>query len=391
MIALDDGDVRLYHGDALDVLRTLPDASVDCCITSPPYYGLRDYGVDGQIGLEETPEQYIDRLVEVFGEVRRVLSPVGTLWLNMGDSYAGSWGARGRGEGTNAPRPDLESRHGTAAPARNAPGYKPKDLMMMPARLALALQADGWWLRSDIIWAKPNPMPSSATDRPTGSHEHVYLLTKSERYWYDAVAIQEPAGTYQNSKGTFARGYDRDVPGQRSPQHRAERTDRIPPGTRNARDVWTIATQPFPEAHYATFPEELARRCVVAGCPPEVCGECGAPRERIVEKVPTGEVHKAPDGWDTGEGGHGAIHRGGREEGATGIPVTVARTVGWTDCGHGALDPGVVLDPFMGSGTTALVARRERRHAIGIELSGESIDIASRRIAQLSLLAGAAC
>ncbi len=190
----------LLTGDALAVLRTLPEASVRCCVTSPPYFGLRDYGVDGQIGLEPTPDAYVARLVEVFREVRRVLTDDGTLWLNLGDSYAGS--GRGIGDVTTTNRRNPTSRHLHSAMedagaigrdwVKPPAGYKCKDLLGIPWLLAFALRADGWYLRRDIIWAKPNPMPESVTDRPTSAHEYLFLLSKSDRYYYDAQAIAEP-------------------------------------------------------------------------------------------------------------------------------------------------------------------------------------------------------
>lgn len=216
--------VNILVGDALDTLRTLPDCTFQCCVTSPPYYGLRDYGVEGQIGLEETPDAFVDRLVEVFREVRRVLRDDGTLWLNLGDSYAGSWGAQSRGGPPSASSTlqgnghagggpkikNMSARQIHAAPKHSGKtdstthldGIKPKDLMMIPAMVALALRADGWWLRSDIIWHKPNPMPESITDRPTSAHEHVFLLSKSARYFYDADAIREAENVPDWDNGT---------------------------------------------------------------------------------------------------------------------------------------------------------------------------------------------
>ncbi len=265
---VDDGDLRIHVGDVLDVLRALPDGSVDACVTSPPYWGLRDYGMEGQIGLESTPEEYVARLVDVFREVRRVLIPHGTCWVNLGDSYAaGGAGAPSTkstlsGNGHHGGGPKM---HAGSAMTRNAPpGLKPKDLVGIPWRVAFALQDDGWWLRSDVIWAKPNPMPESVTDRPTKAHEYVFLLTPSGRYWYDADAIREahvgplhaPGNTTHNGRLTSSMGH-------------VDEPARVwgSPAGRNARSVWSIATQPYPEAHFAVFPEELPRRCILAGCP----------------------------------------------------------------------------------------------------------------------------
>lgn len=250
------------------MLATLPEQSVDCCVTSPPYWGLRDYGVDGQIGLEETHNEYVAKLVDVFRAVRRVLRDNGTLWLNLGDSYAGSWGAQGR-TGQMADRSVVSARqiaaHTKAAVHGHVgatPGLKPKDLVGTPWRSAFALQADGWWLRSDIIWNKPSPMPESVKDRPTKAHEYLFLLAKSEHYFYDATAIEEKVNvgargsTFTTGK-TALNGARRDV-GQKA---------RLEAPTRNARSVWTIGSEPFDEAHFAVFPQELARRCILAGSP----------------------------------------------------------------------------------------------------------------------------
>jgi DNA modification methylase len=259
--------VSILVGDCRDRLRELPDASVHCCVTSPPYFGLRDYRMAGQRGLEATPEQYVAELAADFSEVRRVLRKEGTLWLVVGDSYAGSWGARGRGEATNAARPDLEAKHGTDCPARNGfPGIKPKDLIGIPWMLAFALRADGWWLRKDIIWNKSNAMPENVNDRPSSVHEYIFLLSKSRRYFYDSEAVKEdavsdhPSGngfkrearlTYQNS---FGEGRGNSMQWQ-------------PTEKRNLRDVWTVPVRPYNEAHFATYPAELIEPCIKAGCP----------------------------------------------------------------------------------------------------------------------------
>ena len=304
----------LLTGDVRETLAQIPDGSVQCVVTSPPYFGLRDYGADGQIGLEPTPEAYVAQLVAVFGEVRRVLADDGILWLNVGDSYAGSWGARGRGEHTNAPRPDLEAKHGTAAPARRGfadMGIKPKDLMMIPARVAIALQSDGWWIRSDVIWSKPNGMPESVTDRPTLSHEYLFLLTKSERYYYNPDPIREPHA--DESVARIGRGRSTDHkyadggPGGQTLGH--DLTRALHPNGKNARSVWTINTVGYTGAHFATMPPELAERCILVGSRP----------------------------GDT------------------------------------------VLDPFGGSGTTAMVATGHGRRAILCELNPEYADLIRER------------
>lgn len=337
--------VRIINDDVLNALAGLPDESVDCCVTSPPYWGLRDYGVAGQIGLEATPGEHVDALVAVFREVRRVLRKTGVAWVNYGDCYASSVNGRSACDTKINGNDDRSFRDKPFSTVVS--GLKPKDLVGMPWRLAFALQADGWWLRSDVIWSKPNPMPESIKDRPTKSHEYVFLLAKSERYYFDADAIREPA-TYaepnspQSIQSPYGQGFTRragkneetgdrrkDGFNERYKSKRsgkyvrgdagrdpAARTDVPPPGyvheslLRNRRSVWTIATAPFPEAHFATFPPELAELCIKSGCP-----------------------------------------------------------VG-----------GTVLDPFGGAGTTGLVADRLQRNAILIELNPEYAAMAERRI-----------
>lgn len=229
---------RIITGDALTVLGSLESGSINCCVTSPPYFGLRDYGVDGQLGLELTPEEYVADLVAVFGEVRRLLRDDGTLWLNLGDSYTNG----NTTNSTGGPSPRQMSNAGSwFEPRRIETGLRPKNLIGIPWRVAFALQADGWYLRSEIIWDKLNCMPESCKDRPTRAHETIFLLTKSPTYYYDADAIREPHGDMSR----FCH-----------------------PLGRNKRSVWRIPTQPVPEAHFATYPEKLVEPCILAGCPP---------------------------------------------------------------------------------------------------------------------------
>jgi DNA modification methylase len=316
--------VRILHGDCREVLATLPDASVHCCVTSPPYFGLRDYGVDGQIGLEQTPDAFVAELVAVFREVRRVLRDDGTLWLNLGDSYASTTkGSGGTGASTlqnDGRSEDARLRGALKAQERQAMGprrfdmgdLKAKDLIGIPWRVAFALQADGWWLRQDIIWHKPNPMPESVTDRCTKAHEYVFLLSKAERYFYDASAIHEDALTDLPIVDKSARSRNRLVVTAAGREGADEygSIGAVAPGKRNKRSVWTVATQPYSGAHFATMPPELAEQCIKAGCP----------------------------------------------------------------------EGGTVLDPFGGAGTTGLVADRLQRHALLVELNPAYIDIAERRI-----------
>lgn len=331
----------IHLGDCLDVLKTLPDNSIDCCVTSPPYYALRDYGIEGQLGLENTPEEYIAKMTEVFMEVYRVLKTEGTLWLNIGDSY---WGGGWRNAQFNEHSGDLQKGSkgtycGESMPAcKGVQGvYKPKDLIGIPWMLAFSLRNAGWYLRQDIIWHKPNPMPESVTDRCTKSHEYIFLFSKSQKYYFDYEAIQEPC-TDQNrtnfQSGSRSNGINKD----RNDNDLGERSKNWKPKTkncqydgqrpnsihlrreaglldetytvRNKRDVWQVNVKPYKGAHFATYPPDLVRPCILAGCP-----------------------------------------------------------VG-----------GVVLDPFMGSGTTALVAKGIGRDYIGIELNPEYKAIAERRL-----------
>ena len=393
--------IRLLAGDCRDVLATLPADSVQCVVTSPPYYGLRDYGtaqwdggdavcdhkpavvrtqmarnddgqafrnstryrdheadgafgrkcgkcgavrVDRQIGLESSPDEYLAAMVGVFREVRRVMRPDATCWINLGDSF------------------------------------RDKQLLMMPARLALALQADGWWVRSDIIWHKPNPMPESVTDRPTSAHEHVFLLTKSARYFYDADAVREEA-EYGRRDWSDTRAVLRRLD---------EPLGRVVPGSgtvgggnpasgRNIRNVWTIATAPFPGSHFATMPAAVVERCIKAGTSERgCCGQCGKPWVRVVERgaeattrapasVYTGLAYASPQ----------SAPRGPKRN----FGESVSTTTGWrAGCDHEApVVPCTVLDPFAGAGTTLLCADRLQRDAIGIELNTAYTEMAMQR------------
>ncbi|MCF5179594.1 site-specific DNA-methyltransferase [Pseudomonas syringae] len=331
---------QILVGDCIDMMRTLPDESVHTCVTSPPYYGLRDYGVDGQIGLEETPAEFIARLVDVFREVRRVLRADGTIWVNMGDSYASDskWGGSTGGKHVKA----LHG-NGSIGRLRTRTGLPDKNLMGMPWRLAFALQDDGWYLRQDIIWHKPNPMPESTRDRCTKAHEYLFLLSKSPRYYYDQNAIKEPVAlssivrmaqdleqqhgsdrvpgkangpmkAVRSRRDSFKREdskREQVIPGQTVGTHRPDRSDSdYPLDMRNKRSVWTVPTQGFKGAHFATFPPDLIRPCILAGAP-----------------------------------------RG-----------------------------GVVLDPFGGAGTTSLVSMQEGRRSIICELNPEYAALARARI-----------
>lgn len=403
--------IDLYCGDCRDVLADLDAGSVQCCITSPPYWGLRDYGTAGQLGLESTPEEYVAGMVEVFRAVRRVLRDDGTVWLNLGDSYATN---RNDHKGGGFGGTECQEHSTIAKRGKHCPdGLKMKDLCGTPWRVAFALQADGWYLRQDIIWHKPNPMPESVTDRCTKSHEYVFLLTKSARYFYDAEAVKEEAA-YGRGTDPSGRMFSRVGTAKVHAEHGQGAKGHTYDGTRNRRSVWTIATQPYSEAHFATFPTALVEPCLLAGTSAEgCCPECGAGWTRVVEKVPTGEIHKNPDGWDTEVGAHSTIHRDGRSVGEAGVPVMTSKTLGWKpgcectelgnikedDPGHQGLHDGVqqihatpipctVLDPFFGAGTVGVVAFKHGRRCIGIDLSGDYCDMAAKRIGKQTAQAG---
>jgi len=253
----------ILTGDCRELLRTLDAESVQCVITSPPYWGLRDYGVSDQIGLEPSPQEYVRQMVEVFREVRRVLRNDGTVWLNLGDTYtSGGRTTQVRDTLRDAASGKQEYLNGTAVRAANPPGLKPKDLIGVPWRVALALQDDGWWLRSDIIWAKPNPMPESVTDRPTKAHEYIFLLTKSARYYYDADAVRVPEKENWGTRDRTNGKYDNSGTGLQ-PHSGLSGSDSL--GTANLRTVWTVPTHAYSEAHFATFPPKLIEPCVLAG------------------------------------------------------------------------------------------------------------------------------
>ena len=321
----------IINGNSLEVLKSLPDNSIDCCVTSPPYYALRDYGCDGQIGLEETPEKYIESLCDVFSEVRRVLTPQGTLWLNIGDSY------NGNKVGNTVVVKNKKVSESNDFHKKLWGGAKPKDLIGIPWMLAFALRSQGWYLRQDIIWHKPNPMPESVTDRCTKSHEYIFLMSKSQKYYFDYEAIQEPCADQSRTNyacGNRTNGINKDRNdndfGERSknwkPRTKNCQYDGQKPNSfhlsrengepdkeyyvRNKRDVWSVNVKPCSEAHFATYPFELIKPCILAGCP----------------------------------------------------------------------ENGIVLDPFMGSGTTAIVARSLNRNYLGVELNPEYIKIAHKRL-----------
>jgi len=381
-------NVNIICGDALTELKKLPDESVQCVVTSPPYFNLRDYGVDGQIGLEETHEEYIAKLVDVFRETRRVLRDDGTLWINIGDSYAGGGGFSIRSPSTT----DSKSGQYGLQGALKEGGVKPqgkikaKDLIGIPWRLAFALQEDGWYLRSDIIWHKPNAMPESVTDRPTKAHEYIFLLSKSRVYFYDHEAIKEKSTDKQTIGGRsslkatdhITQGGDQGYDGHRT---RVGLMNMKTSGKAypmcNKRSVWSIPFEGYGEAHFATFPAKLVEPCILAGTSGKgCCSECGTSWKRVTEKVLLKEYEYREIGIP-GEG-----DQRGRRVGSMGESQYIP--VGWEksckcDTSKDPV-PSVVLDPFCGSAMVGIVATRHNRTFIGIELNPEYVDMALRRI-----------
>jgi len=412
---LEDSDFQLWNGDAREVLAELPAESVHMCVTSPPFFGLRDYGCEGQIGLESTPEEWVAQLVSVFEEVKRVLRKDGTLWVECGDSYTSSGSNGDTRSGFN------ERYFGSGQPGKNETtnehlpkivrgGGKPKDLIGQPFLLAFALREAGWYWRNVCIWHKPNPMPESVRDRFTVSHSYVLLFSKSPRYFFDAEAVREASDPAQEEHNRrYARPYDNEDRingGQPGNVNHVGIHSRPGPGGRNARSVWTIATEPLPFEHYAAFPQALAERCIKAGTSERgCCPECGAPWVRQVEETDEYLAWKQREveqgGWAKRSGDLN-LGRGNAASGTNSrtVPTKYALKRWFPSCDHMAGGetihsepvcsptpiPCTVLDPFLGSGTTALVARRLGRKCIGIELNERYCELAAERTKQLSLL-----
>jgi len=378
---------KIFCGDTLHILKSIPDNLIDCCVCSPPYYGLRSYLPEGhpdkasEIGLEESPEAYVSKLVEVFREVRRVLKKEGTLWLNLGDSYASNWPCNRRNViGTGS----LPNGKRDARPPRTGAGLKDKDLIGIPWAVAFALRADGWYLRQDIIWSKNNCMPESVTDRCTKSHEYLFLFAKSQRYYFDSEAIKEPSVTNDPRRPYTSKGaWEMDG---RAPEqiHSGERRAGNDFSKRNKRSVWKVNTVPYREAHFATFPEKLIEPCVLAGTSERgVCPECGKPWIRQVGKQ-TIYLSNAAKAGTTALAGKGHTSSQVRENHDIRLgPCTQTETIGWLPSCQCSCDPvpAVVLDPFFGAGTTGLTAKKLGRHYIGIELNEAYVGMAQKRIA----------
>jgi DNA modification methylase len=405
---------QLIQGDWIEVLRTMPDESVHCVVTSPPYWGLRDYGVTGQLGLERTPDEYVAKMVEGFREVRRVLRNDGTLWLNLGDAYVhgvpggGCVFANGRTQGDRTSYESDKAR-GREKISTKVAGLKTKDLVGIPWLIAFALRSDGWYLRQDIIWAKPNPMPESVRDRCTKAHEYIFLLSKSERYYYDQDAIREPlkdasvarliqdvenqegsarvpGKTNGNIKAKCGKDFSSKMAGggginaNRSGYFDKDTGEPLCGTTANKKSVWQVTTKGYSEAHFATFPPEIPEICIKAGTSEwGCCKKCGAPWERVTERTPMviARSERTHSKGDTRSSG--TMLEPPKSE-TIGCRPTCKCYGGNGEFGQATPAPCTVLDPFNGAGTTGLVATRLGRDYIGIELNPEYMEMARRRI-----------
>jgi DNA modification methylase len=360
--------IEILAGDCRETLKTLADQSINTCITSPPYWGLRDYGEGEQLGMEDTPEEFVNNLVEVFREVKRVLRSDGTVWLNLGDSYCGTGN-----KGNHTDPKHKEGRSGQKIALNNkVEGLKSKDLVGIPWRVAFALQQDGWYLRQDIIWHKPNPMPESVKDRCTKAHEYIFLLSKSPKYYFDNEAIKEDAKTEPALRNKMGEGYQADyTKGKRfSDGERVWGSKK-----RNKRSVWTVTTKPFKGAHFATFPMDLIEPCVLAGCPEKVCVACGKSYERVMQRPKQLDVERNKrSGLDDRKIG-GVLDKYNRENPSIDLGLQKQ-----CDCETNETKPGTVLDPFGGSGTTGQIADGHNRNAILCELNPEYIEISKKRL-----------
>jgi DNA modification methylase len=383
--------INFLQGDVFDKLKELDNNSIDCVVTSPPYWGLRDYGVPGQLGLEPTYQEHIQNIVKLFRTMKPKLKESATVWLNYGDSYAATVnGTKVKDMKKNLQKNRIENKGKTNGvyddrgfidkPFSTIQGtLKPKDLVMIPNRIAIALQDDGWWIRSEIIWHKPNPMPESTKDRPTSAHEKIWLITKNKKYYYDADAIKEPVKEISKKRVQYGlkHKHPNNIGVAIPPINTEKMGERFcnSDGKRNKRNVWTITTKPFKDAHFATFPKDLIEPCIKAGCPEKVCVECGKPQ--VKEFYRKEKYNPGYGNQHTPKGTHkkiGGVYQKWLEKNP---PKTTIKPS--CDC-NADFKPGVVFDPFGGSGTTGIVAKSLNRKSIIIELNPEYIKIAKKRI-----------
>ena len=384
---------EIYNMESLAYLRQCESNSVHCIITSPPYWGMRKYLPDGhpdqhnEIGLENNIDEFIKKLVLVFREARRVLHPTGTLWMNMGDCYASSANGR-KARDTN--QYSFDDRKFQDKPFSTVGhGLKPKDLVGQPWRLALALQADGWYLRNDIIWEKPNIRPESASDRLTKSHEYIFMMAKSTKYYHDWVAIAEPVKEVSIARASRAVGTKHkniNIPGQ-TPHSMHKARDKgetyQTPDIKRKRTVWRVTNSGFKGAHFATFPVKLVNDMILAGCPISVCPECLSPWIRITETKTNPQKSVSLSRGVKGASGQKPSDKGTNFDGTPRATINI-KTIGWgatCECGEHPI-PGTVLDMFMGSGTTAVAAHNLGRDYQGCDLNQEYVEMSQERLSQ---------
>lgn len=375
---------KIHHLNVLDRPWDLLDESIDCSISSPPYWGLRDYGIEGQLGQEPTFKEYINNLCDVYDEVKRVLTKTGTCWVNLGDSYGGT-GSKGKWKDPKNP----EGRNGQEVSlSKNAPA---KCLIQIPHRFAIEMCDRGWILRNTIIWHKPNAMPSSAKDRFTVDFEYLFFFVKNKKYYFEQQtekalshegrpggAVRNRVKKYNSKRNNNPQAFLKQD-GTGNPTYTGFNARYVPSSVRNKRTVWTISTKPFKGAHFAVFPPELIKPPIKAGCPKQVCLKCGKPRTPIFNRklVDTKGWGKATKDATGNCQGSQSMMRDGKGRAGT----SVVKKVGYTDCGCAAgFRKGIVLDPFIGSGTTALVAIEEARHFIGFDLNKDYIKMAYDRL-----------
>ena len=386
--------MKFLQGNCLDKITELEDNSIDCVVSSPPYFGLRDYGVDGQFGLEKTYQDYIANTVKVFETFKPKLKDTATIWWNVGDSYSSGSRKTTTLQTVRKPKSNEISKSkqkyldGLIVRPAIQTGIKEKDLLMIPNRVAIALQDAGWYIRSEIIWHKPNPMPESVRDRPTSAHEKIWLITKSKKYYYDADAVREPCQDETIRRMTLGNkgkvGKNKNSTGWKQLNHYwgSEQSVIDANKGRNRRNVWTITTKPFKGAHFATFPKDLIEPCIKAGCPEKVCVKCGIPYISNYKKTDNNENFIQTKGYDTPNIKKGGVrlNKNGTSPHFNPPTIEFLNLKKNCNCKTDEFKSGVVLDPFGGSGTTGIVAKSLNRKAILIELNPDYIEIAKKRM-----------